>query len=82
MDASNGRPPQLWRRSRSYQSTPAFLLFSSLSDSVNLSGEFVVNGKGIELDTDDGLLDIRDKINSADAALQLNYSPFLPVIVD
>ncbi len=43
--------------------------FSSLSDSLNLSGEFVVNGKGIELDTDDGLLDIRDKINSADAGI-------------
>ena len=44
--------------------------FSSLSDSLNLSGEFVVNGKGeSRLDTDDGLLDIRDKINSADAGI-------------
>ena len=43
--------------------------FDSTNDALNLSGEFVVNGKGIDLDTDDSLFDIRDRINNADAAV-------------
>jgi flagellar hook-associated protein 2 len=43
--------------------------FSSLSNSLNISGEFVINGQGVEIDDDDDLLDIRDKINSADAGV-------------
>ena len=43
--------------------------FSNLSDPLNLSGEFVVNGKGVEIDTSDDLLEIRDKINDADAGV-------------
>ena len=43
--------------------------FSTLSDPLNLSGEFVVNGKGVEVDTSDDLLEIRDKINDADAGV-------------
>ena len=43
--------------------------FSNLSDPLNLSGEFVVNGKGVEIDTRDALLEIRDKINDADAGV-------------
>ncbi len=43
--------------------------FATLSDALNLSGEFVVNGKGIEIEAEDDLLDIRDKINSADVGV-------------
>ena len=43
--------------------------FSSLSDRLGFSGEFTINGKGVELASDDGLLDIRDKINAADAGI-------------
>ncbi|MFT5089975.1 MAG: flagellar hook-associated protein 2, partial [Planctomycetota bacterium] len=43
--------------------------FSSLSNPLNISGEFVINGQGVEIDDDDDLLDIRDKINSADAGV-------------
>ncbi len=43
--------------------------FGSLSDSLGYSGEFVVNGTGIELESDDSLLDIRDKINDADGGI-------------
>ncbi len=43
--------------------------FSSLSESLNASGEFVVNGKGIEIEAEDDLLDVRDKINAADAGV-------------
>ena len=43
--------------------------FSTLSDPLNLSGEFVVNGKGVEIDTSDDLLEIRDKINDADSGV-------------
>ncbi len=43
--------------------------FNGISNPLNLSGEFVVNGKGIEVSSDDDLLDIRDKINDADAGV-------------
>lgn len=43
--------------------------FNGLSTELGLSGEFVVNGEGIEIATDDTLLDIRDKINSAHAGV-------------
>ena len=43
--------------------------FTSLSDQLGFSGDFTINGKGIELAADDSLLDIRDKINAADAGV-------------
>ncbi|MEE3259910.1 MAG: flagellar filament capping protein FliD [Candidatus Latescibacterota bacterium] len=43
--------------------------FNSLSDQLGLSGDFTVNGQGIELASDDSLLDIRNKINAADAGV-------------
>jgi len=43
--------------------------FGSLSDALDLSGEFVINGKGIEIAAEDSLLDIRDAINAADAGV-------------
>ena len=43
--------------------------FGSLSDQLGFSGEFTVNGKGVELASDDSLLDIRDKINATDAEI-------------
>jgi flagellar capping protein FliD len=58
--------------------------FSSLSNPLNISGEFVINGQGVEIDDDDDLLDIRDKINSADAGVtaQLLVSPSrMPVLL-
>lgn len=43
--------------------------FGALSDALNLSGEFVLNGKGIEIEAGEDLLDIRDKINEADTGV-------------
>ena len=43
--------------------------FGSLDDALNLSGEFVVNGEGIEIEEGNSLLDIRDAINDADAGI-------------
>jgi len=43
--------------------------FGALSDALNLSGEFVLNGKGIEIEAEEDLLDIRDKINAADTGV-------------
>ena len=43
--------------------------FATTNDALNLSGEFVINGKAIELDADDSLFDIRDRINNADAGV-------------
>ena len=43
--------------------------FSNLSNPLNISGEFVINGQGIEVYGEDDLLDIRDKINAADAGV-------------
>ena len=40
--------------------------FASLSDDLALSGEFVVNGKAIEVSSGDSLLDLRDAVNDAD----------------
>ena len=43
--------------------------FSTFSDSLGFSGEFTINGAGVELKADDGLLDVRDKINAADSGV-------------
>jgi flagellar hook-associated protein 2 len=43
--------------------------FSTSDESLNLEGEFVVNGTGIDLATSDSLFDIRDRINSAEAGV-------------
>ena len=43
--------------------------FNSLSDRLGLSGEFVVNGNGVEVEADDSLLDIRDKVTAADTGV-------------
>jgi len=43
--------------------------FSTLDEALNLSGEFVINGKGIELADDNSLLDVRDAINDANAGV-------------
>ena len=40
--------------------------FSTTTEALTLSGEFVVNGKAIEVGTGDSLLDIRDAVNAAD----------------
>lgn len=39
--------------------------FSSLSGDLGLTGEIVVNGRGVEVKSDDSLLDLRDRINTA-----------------
>ena len=43
--------------------------FGSISESLGLSGDFTISGKGVELVADDSLLDVRDKINAADAGV-------------
>ena len=43
--------------------------FNSFSDSLGVSGDFTINGVGVELEADDDLLDVRDKINAADAGV-------------
>ena len=43
--------------------------FSSLTDALNLSGEIVINGDGVEIGEDDGLVDIRSAINDANAGV-------------
>ena len=40
--------------------------FSTTSDALGLSGEFVLNGKGIELEAEQSLSQIRDVINDSD----------------
>ena len=39
--------------------------FASTTDSLQLSGEFVLNGESVEVETSDSLLDLRDAINGA-----------------
>ena len=39
--------------------------FSSTTDDLQLSGEFVLNGESVEVETNDSLLDLRDAINGA-----------------
>jgi flagellar hook-associated protein 2 len=43
--------------------------FTDLSDSLQLEGSFIVNGKGVNLTAEDSLLDLRDKINAIDAGV-------------
>ena len=43
--------------------------FDSLDDELSLSGEFVINGKGIEIEDTHSLLDVRDAINDANAGV-------------
>ena len=43
--------------------------FSSLSEDLNLNGELVINGKGIEISNTDDLIDIQDAINTANAGV-------------
>ena len=43
--------------------------FADLSQSLNLDGGFVVNGKGINITAEDSLLDLRDKVNAVDAGV-------------
>ena len=43
--------------------------FADLSQSLNLGGGFVVNGKGINITAEDSLLDLRDKVNAVDAGV-------------
>ncbi len=40
--------------------------FNTSTEALNLSGEFIINGKGVEITEDASLLDIRDAINQAD----------------
>ena len=40
--------------------------FGNLTEALGLSGEFVINGQGIEVTAGDSLLDLRDDINAAD----------------
>jgi len=52
--------------------------FSSLSGALNLSGEFVINGKSIEIEAEDSLVDVRQAIAAADAGVSaqiLTVSP-------
>ena len=41
--------------------------FATTNDALNLSGEFVINGKAIELDAADSPLNSRDRTNNAHA---------------
>lgn len=43
--------------------------FADLSQSLDLNGGFVVNGKGINITAEDSLLDLRDKVNAAEAGV-------------
>ncbi|MEE3235471.1 MAG: flagellar filament capping protein FliD [Candidatus Latescibacterota bacterium] len=43
--------------------------FADLSQSLDLNGGFVVNGKGINITAEDSLLDLRDKVNDAEAGV-------------
>ena len=43
--------------------------FSSLDSGLGLSGEFVVNGKGVAVAADDNLVDIREAINRSQAGV-------------
>jgi flagellar hook-associated protein 2 len=43
--------------------------FADLSESLELDGGFLINGKGVNLTTEDNLLDLRDKVNSIDAGV-------------
>ena len=52
--------------------------FNDLSDELKLSGEFVLNGKGIEIAEEDGLLDIRDAINDADVGVSAQILTVAP----
>ena len=52
--------------------------FGDLSDELNLSGEFVLNGKGIEIAEEDSLLDIREAINNADAGVSAQLLTVAP----
>ena len=49
--------------------------FATTNDALNLSGEFVINGKAIDLAADDSLFDIRDRINNADAGVSAHQFP-------
>ncbi|MFC1525856.1 flagellar filament capping protein FliD [Candidatus Latescibacterota bacterium] len=40
--------------------------FNTLSEGLGLDGEIVINGQGVEVETGDSLLDVRDAINNAD----------------
>lgn len=43
--------------------------FTSNNEDLGLSGEFIINGTGIELEATDSLIDVRDAINAADAGV-------------
>ena len=52
--------------------------FSSLSSGLGLSGEFVVNGKSIQVKAIDDLTDIRQAINEADAGVSAQILSVTP----
>jgi flagellar hook-associated protein 2 len=52
--------------------------FASLSTGLGLSGEFVINGKSIEVETDHDLTDIRQAINEADAGISAQILSVTP----
>lgn len=43
--------------------------FADLSESLELDGGFLINGKGVNLTTEDNLLDLRDKVNAIEAGV-------------
>ncbi|MBT6148832.1 MAG: flagellar filament capping protein FliD, partial [Gemmatimonadetes bacterium] len=43
--------------------------FTASDEDLDLSGEFIVNGVGIEIKSTDSLIDVRDAINAADAGI-------------
>ena len=43
--------------------------FSSLSEDLDLNGDLVINGKGIEISSTDDLIDIQDAINTANVGV-------------
>ena len=43
--------------------------FTTLAGALSFSGEIVINGKAVEIATEDSLLDVRDSINDADTGV-------------